>query len=226
MFCKLMRCHSTFLDRLEERTAGNPLFIVEMLKVLQEEGIIHRDSEGWSIRGGGELSRVELPVGIHQVLHRRIRVLNGGTRSLLRLLALYGRPAPVKLLDSVEGLGESLRDDLRELDSRGMVSRSLETGRPTYSIHQPKLQEIILRDLPPAEERRLHGLLADSLAAFHEEDLSPVHEELAFHYQRSDDPGKAIETSPRCGGGFAEDPCTRKSTGALPTGFAKVAISR
>lgn len=184
---------STFLDRLEERTAGNPLFIVEMLKVLQEEGIIHRDSEGWSIRGGGELSRVELPVGIHQVLHRRIRVLNGGTRSLLRLLALYGRPAPVKLLDSVEGLGESLRDDLRELDSRGMVSRSLETGRPTYSIPQPKLQEIILRDLPPAEERRLHGLLADSLSIFHEEDHSSVHEELAFHYQRSDDPGKALK---------------------------------
>ena len=99
----------------------------------------------------------------------------------------------MKLLDSVEGLGESLRDDLRELDSRGMVSRSLETGRqPTYSIPQPKLQEIILRDLPPAEERRLHGLLADSLAAFHEEDLSPVHEELAFH-RRSDDPGKAMK---------------------------------
>ena len=183
---------SNFLDRLEERTAGNPLFIVEMLKVLQEEGVIHRDSEGWTIRGGGELSRVELPVGIHQVLHRRIRVLTGATRSLLRLLALYGRPAAVKLLESIEGFGSTLRDDLRELDSRGMVSRSLETGKPTYSIPQPKLQEIILRDLPPAEERRLHGLLADSLRAFHGEDLSPVHEELAFHYQRSDEPGKAL----------------------------------
>ena len=54
---------STFLDRLEERTAGNPLFIVGMLKVLQEEGIIHRDSragafvavensQGWDCRWG------------------------------------------------------------------------------------------------------------------------------------------------------------------------------
>ncbi|OUU20075.1 MAG: hypothetical protein CBC13_11330 [Planctomycetia bacterium TMED53] len=183
---------SNFLDRLEERTAGNPLFIVEMLKVLQEEGIIFRDSDGWSIRGGGELSRVELPAGIHQVLHRRVRVLQEGTRSLLRLLALHGRPAPVKLLESVEGFKETLRDDLRELDARGMVSRSLDSGRPTYAIMQPKLQEIICRDIPPAEARRLHGLLAEGLESYHGEDLSPVHEELSFHYQRSDRPEKAL----------------------------------
>jgi tetratricopeptide (TPR) repeat protein len=184
---------ATFLDRLEERTAGNPLFLVEMLKVLQEEGIIHRNSEGWTIRGGGELSRVELPAGIHQVLHRRVRLLAEKPRSLLRLLALHGKSAPLKLLEFIDGFKETLRSDLRELDARGMVSRSLDSGRPTYAILQPKLQEIIIRDIPPAESRRLHGLLAEGIEEFHSADLSGVREDLSYHFQRSDCPEKALE---------------------------------
>ena len=184
---------STFLDRLQEKTGGNPLFIVEMLKVLQEEGIIQRDGEGWSIRGGGDLSRVEMPAGIHQALHRRVRVLSEQARSILRLIALHDRPAPLKLLEIIEGLGTEQREQIRELEAKGMVSRSLEVGKPVYSIPQPKLREIVQRDILPAEARRLHGMLAEAIEEHHSEDLDPVREELSHHYQRSDLPERALE---------------------------------
>ncbi|MGE4619742.1 MAG: protein kinase [Planctomycetota bacterium] len=183
---------STFLDRLQERTGGNPQFIVEMLKVLQEEGIIQRDGEAWSIRGGGDLSRVEMPAGVHQVLHRRVRVLDDQARSILRLIALHDRPVPLKLLETIDGLGGQLRNQIRELEARGMVQRSLESGRPVYSIPQPKLREIVHRDILPAEARRLHGMLAEAIEHHHEDDLSTVREELSHHYQRSDLPERAL----------------------------------
>ena len=184
---------STFLDRLEERTGGNPLFIVEMLKVLQEEGIIQRQGDAWTIRGGGDLARVELPAGIHQVLNRRVKVIGDASRSILRLLALHGRPVPLGLIESIDGLGSELRQQIRELEARGMVGRSLDSGRPVYSILQPKLREIVSRDIPPAESRRLHGMLADAIEEHHQQDLDPVREELSHHYQLSDHPERALE---------------------------------
>ncbi len=184
---------STFLDRLEERTGGNPLFIVEMLKVLQEEGIIQRQGESWSIRGGGDLARVELPAGIHQVLHRRVKVISEESRSILRLISLHGRPVPLRLIETIDGLGEDLRQQIRELEARGMIGRTLEGGRPVYSITQPKLREIVNRDIPPSEGRRLHGMLADAIEQHHHEDLDPVREELSHHHQLSDHPERALE---------------------------------
>ncbi|MEE2889022.1 MAG: protein kinase [Planctomycetota bacterium] len=183
---------STFLDRLQERTGGNPLFIVEMLKVLQEEGIIQRDAEAWSIRGGGDLSRVEMPAGVHQVLHRRVRILAEQARSILRLIALHDRPVPLKLLELIDGLAGDLRENIRELEARGMVARSLEAGKPVYSIPQPKLREIVHRDILPAEARRLHGMLAEAIEGHHGADLAGVREELSHHYQRSDLPERAL----------------------------------
>ncbi len=183
---------STFLDRLQERTGGNPLFIVEMLKVLQEEGIIQREGDAWSIRGGGDLSRVEMPAGVHQALHRRVRVLDEQARSILRLIALHDRPILLKLLELIEGLAGDLRENIRELEARGMVGRTLEAGRPVYSIPQPKLREIVQRDILPAETRRLHGMLAEAIEEHHGDDLAPVREELSHHYQRSDLPERAL----------------------------------
>ncbi len=183
---------SNFLDRLQEKTGGNPLFIVEMLKVLQEEGIIQRNGDGWNIRGGGDLARVEMPAGIHQALHRRVRTLGDQARSILRVIAIHDRPVPFKLLESIDGFGSELRGQIRELEARGMVSRSLELGKPVYSIPQSKLREIVHRDILPAEARRLHGMLAEAIEQYHDDDLAPVREELSHHYQKSDLPERAL----------------------------------
>ncbi len=186
---------STFLDRFEERTGGNPLFIVEMLKVLQEEGIIQRQGESWQIRGGGDLARVELPAGIHQVLHRRVKVIGEQARSVLRLIALHGKPLPLRLIESIDELGSGgdIRQQVRELEDRGMIGKAIDGGRPVYSILQPKLREIASRDIAPSEARRLHGMLADAIEDQHREDLAPVREELAHHYQLSDHPERAMD---------------------------------
>jgi hypothetical protein len=122
-----------------------------------------------------------------------VKVIGDASRSILRLLALHGRPVPLGLIESIDGLGSELRQQIRELEARGMVGRSLDSGRPVYSILQPKLREIVSRDIPPAESRRLHGMLADAIEEHHQQDLDPVREELSHHYQLSDHPERALE---------------------------------
>lgn len=182
------------LDRLEERTGGNPLFIVETLKSLQEEGIIAREGESWCIRNGGDLSRVEMPHGIGAILLRRVRSLEAAEQSALQLLAVHDKPTSLRLLEQFSGAEEGdSRSPLRELENRGMVSKSFDGGKTTFSIIQPKLREIVYGDLSDSLRKRLHGELGEALATEHQGDIETILEDLAYHFQLSDRQGKALE---------------------------------
>ncbi|MFQ5653372.1 MAG: serine/threonine-protein kinase PknK [Planctomycetota bacterium] len=194
------RIPAPLLDRLEERTSGNPLFIVETLKSLQEQGLITRGGDSWKIREGGDLSRVEMPHGIGAILLHRVRMLDPQKQQLLEALAVYDKPMSSKLLDRLPDLGSiDVVGELRELENRGMVLKSFDAGRLLFSVSQPKLREIIYENLTEARCRVLHGSLADVLSAEYSGDEDEIVEDLAYHYQRSDRSGKALELTVKAG---------------------------
>ncbi|MEM7263306.1 MAG: protein kinase, partial [Planctomycetota bacterium] len=189
-----------FLDRLEERTAGNPLFIVETLKGLQEEGIIAREGDRWRVRGDGDLRRIEIPHGIEAILLRRVRMLDEQQQRVLETMSAYDKPISGRFL---EHFPEFARIDvmscLRELENRGMVVKSLDAGRVQFSIEQPKLREILYENIPDDRRQILHGVLADALFSEYGDRDDDVVEDLAYHYQRSDRVGKSLEFTLRAG---------------------------
>ncbi len=191
---------TSFLNRLEERTSGNPLFIVETLKGLQEEGIIHRDGAAWKIRGGEDLARVEIPHGLEAILLRRVRMLDPQQQALLQALAVYDKPVSGRLLERFpDFVSLKVTEELRELEERGMVEKQLDGGRLLFSICQPKLREIIYSYVPEEPRKVLHGTIADALANEHQGRLEEIIEDLAWHYQRSDRAGKALELTVQAG---------------------------
>ncbi|MCA8959402.1 MAG: tetratricopeptide repeat protein, partial [Planctomycetes bacterium] len=190
----------TFLDRLEERTGGNPLFIVETLKGLQEEGIIGREGDKWRIRGGGDLSRIEIPHGIEAILLRRFRMLDTQHQRVLEALSVYDKPISGKFLEHFPEFARiSVMSSLRELENRGMVAKNLDSGRLHFSIEQPKLREIIYENIPSDRRAALHGSLADALVTEFSDRIEEIVEDLSYHYQRSDRVGKALEYTLRAG---------------------------
>ncbi len=189
-----------FLDRLEERTSGNPLFIVEILKVLQEEGIIARAGDHWAIRVGVDLARVEMPLGIEAILLRRVKVLDAAKRSILQWMAIYDKPMSIKLIGRLPGREPNgLRRALTELENRGMTMKVIDGGKPLYALSQPKLREIAYEDLPDDRRRELHGELAEALREEFPEREDEILEDLAHHYQNSDRAELALEYTVRAG---------------------------
>ncbi|MGE3165653.1 MAG: serine/threonine-protein kinase PknK [Planctomycetota bacterium] len=187
-----------FLDRLEERTSGNPMFIVETLKGLQEEGLIARDGSDWRIRG--DLSRIEIPHGIEGILLRRFRMLEPNQQSILEVLAVYDKPMSGKLLERFPDFqGTKVIDALRDLENRGLVIKELDGPRLQFAIGQPKLREIIYEQTTDERRRVLHGSVADVLAGQHQGAEDEIIEDLAYHYQRSDRVGKSLELTARAG---------------------------
>ncbi|MBN1418159.1 MAG: protein kinase [Planctomycetes bacterium] len=184
---------SRFVDALEEKTSGNPLYVVETLKALQEEGIIRHTNMGWQIAATVDVGRVDIPTTIESLVLRRFRNLEPLARTILEILAVFHQPVPPQRLARCPRLADvPVLVVIRDLEEKGLIQKSHESGGLTLSIAQPTFREIIYRHLDPASRARIHGdivsLLEEEFAGREEEIL----EDLAFHACRGADPTLAV----------------------------------
>ena len=164
---------------LTNRSGGNPLFALELLQALLEEG--------------GDLEAPELrylPEGLAERVLSRLRLLEEPAIATLEILAVLGRRVEIadliKFSDRpLERLGEILQGLVRS----GLVVEE-ERGRYIgYEIAHPLVQETIYRGIGGARRRALHRLAGRTLHA------SGRLGEAAPHFSRSAEVGdpEAIE---------------------------------
>jgi tetratricopeptide (TPR) repeat protein len=78
-----------FRDRLFQRTAGNPLFTIELLRGMQWRGELEHDNEGRWVEGPA-LNWEALPARVEAVIDRRMRHLSAGCRDVLVAASVEG----------------------------------------------------------------------------------------------------------------------------------------
>jgi class 3 adenylate cyclase/DNA-binding CsgD family transcriptional regulator len=140
---------------LNERSRGNPLFTIGLVRALLDEGA---DLAAPRLR--------RLPETLAEQVAARLGTLDEPARSTLDLLAVVGRRV---------GLGDVAALSGRPLDRLGLLLDGLvrarflteeERGREvTYEITHPLIQEAIYEDLGAARRHALHRLVARSLLA-------------------------------------------------------------
>ena len=62
---------------LDERAEGNPFFAGEVLRTIEEEGVLRQHDEGWTL---GELHGVQVPPLLRQVIDGRLAPFEGEAR--------------------------------------------------------------------------------------------------------------------------------------------------
>ena len=87
------------------RSAGNPFFLQELVRSLQEEDVLVPVDGGWRMRPGWDART--LPATIEEVLSARFDALPRPAAALLQTVSVIGRRVSLPLLDAVaEGLAE------------------------------------------------------------------------------------------------------------------------
>ena len=187
------------LTRLVARhTEGNPLFVVEMLKHLDETGALPLRPE-W--HGPITLADVGLPDGIRQLIGRRLERLGPTTRRLLTIGAVMGREFRLSDIEALVDVGEdAVLDAMDEALTASIVTE--EAGAPgSFSFTHTLIREALYTSITAARRVRLHHRIASAL----EQQVSPFESrvaELAYHFgqaavYRSAD--KAVEYAARAG---------------------------
>jgi DNA-binding CsgD family transcriptional regulator/tetratricopeptide (TPR) repeat protein len=167
------------VDRLLERSDGNPFFAEELLAAAGADA---------------------LPESLRDALLLRVEALSAPAQALLRTAAVAGRKIDHGLLEAVTGLAvEELNLALREtLGAYILVHDPASSG---YSFRHALLREAVYEDLLPGERRLLHVALAEALTARPElgGTRAGAAAELAYHWHAAHELPRALSASVAAG---------------------------
>jgi DNA-binding CsgD family transcriptional regulator len=153
---------------VHDRTNGNPLFVIEVARLVG--------------RGGGPI-----PASVREAVRRRLAVLSVSCRGLVCAAAVLGLDVDVPLLAAVSDRATAaIHAALDEAERAGLLRAPTERdGTPVFS--HALVRETIELELPLAERRDLHRRAGERL-----EELAPHRlEAISFHFDLAATPGDA-----------------------------------
>ena len=166
---------------LMEKSAGNPLYVEEIIRQLHE-------TDGLAIVDGEVRLRsaaVTVPATIHDIIAARIDRVADELKQVLQGAAVIGRRFGVSLLSCVLGLpGEPIRQHLVELHRLDFIFPAAEDPEPMYSFKHALTQDVVYGSVLERRRREYHVAAATGLEAFYPVNREPVLELIAYHFRR------------------------------------------
>ncbi|HEX5501215.1 MAG TPA: AAA family ATPase [Thermomicrobiales bacterium] len=195
---------------LDRRAEGNPFFVGELLRALEEGGLLRPpdDGETWIL---GDLAAARLPSLVRQVIDGRAARLGAEARELLALAAVLGQGVPLGAWAALAGTAE---DALLPVVDAALDARLVEVAGDGAGVRfaHALVREALYEGIPPTHRRAWHRRAGELLAA------TPLadHAAVAYHFQRAGD-ARAVAWLARAGGDAralyaprsAVDHCTR-----------------
>jgi adenylate cyclase len=187
-----------FRADLYDRTAGHPLFTVELLRAMQERGDLVQDEGVWM--AGPSLDWGHLPARVEAVIQGRVGRLNEQQNELLSVASVEGEIFTAQVLAHVLDMSErqALRALAFDLESRHLLVREAgeekiaERHISRYRFTHALYQEFLYQRLSPGERRLLHNQVGSALEDLYEDQADEIAIQLALHFADADVPEKAV----------------------------------
>jgi DNA-binding NtrC family response regulator/tetratricopeptide (TPR) repeat protein len=167
------------------KAGGNPLFVEELLRSLQELGVVA--GEKGRITLGPGLGQVPIPDTIEEVILARVRRLDPSLRDLLGMASVIGMNVPFLLLSAISGRSEeTLGHDLRSLQAAEFLYETRVFPEIEHSFKHVLTQEVAYGSLKPERRRALHAGVVEAIEHLYPDRLGEHVESLARHAHRAE----------------------------------------
>jgi DNA-binding NtrC family response regulator/tetratricopeptide (TPR) repeat protein len=179
-----------------DKAEGNPFFIEELVRSLQELGAVDRARAGLAAR----LDQVVVPDTVQEVILARLERLGDALRHVLETAAVIGRTAPFALLRAVSDRPEeTLADELRQLQAADFLREARGYPELAHVFKHALTQDVAYGQVPPDRRRTLHGRIVDVLEALYPERLGEHVGQLAYHALRGERWAAAVRYARQAG---------------------------
>ena len=170
------------VEAVHTQTEGNPLFVTEILRLLEQEGELTPERidarESWI---------VGIPEGVREVIDRRLGRLSEGCSRTLSRAAVIGREFSFGALsDLIDDLSE---DDLLDVLEEALAARVIEElvdAVDSYQFTHALIQEVCAQELSATRRVRLHARIAQVLEELYGTGAEAHAAELAQHYAEAE----------------------------------------
>lgn len=197
---KLLPVGDDLANRLAERSGGNPLHLVQILRYLRETDKIRYENDKWRVVKGVDLAQ-EVPDELSELMrYRTDRVAErfpepGVIRSVLDRCAILGTRFDYRLLRAFLEADPDASDCLDQLDEalEHLVKENIirEVGHSAEDIlefQHALMRDVLLKDLDARRTvRKLHSLAAEVKVGFYGSRSRQHGMEIAEHYRRARD---------------------------------------
>ena len=147
-----------FASELYRVTAGNPLFVDGVVRVLLAERNLGT-SDRIDVRG------FKLPEDVRGAIRKRLGLLSPQAQSVLAIAAVAGQEFDIALVRRVGDLSAGASSELMgEACEVGVVAPSSRDG---YRFTHPLIRESLYKGSTEAERTRLHRAIGDTLEQMH-----------------------------------------------------------
>ena len=173
-------------------TGGVPFFMEEVVQALLDEGALERANGRTHLVK--PLETLRIPPTVQAILAARIDRLRNDEKNLLQTLAVLGREFVLSLARAVADKSE---DELERLIARlqlgEFVYEQPSIADVEYIFKHALTQEVAYNSVLLERRKQLHENAGNAIEAIYTASLDDHLAELAHHYSRSSNNGKAVE---------------------------------
>jgi KaiC/GvpD/RAD55 family RecA-like ATPase/tetratricopeptide (TPR) repeat protein len=177
---------SEFAEKLAKESRGNPLFIVESLRMLHERKSLIAENNEWRLA----VDELGIPSKVRDIILRRLAILKYAQRRVLDAASVIGEKFDVELLSTVLGL-----DNLEVLETLNVIAHStslVSVEENCYRFDHARSRETLYEELSPPLKRGYHARVAERLESTSKRGKLPL-SEIAYHYAQASNKEKAVK---------------------------------
>ncbi|MEM3567016.1 MAG: tetratricopeptide repeat protein, partial [Thermoplasmata archaeon] len=181
-FGKVRYPEETFLDILYRETEGNPLFLLEVFKLLLEEKVLRYAPEynQYILEQSLDINNLKIPEKVQSVIEYRITHLENTEREILEIAAVEGEHFHSKTIEHVSGIPRITL--LRSLNKLQREHKLIHGSDGKYRFDHTKIRETIYETINPELRKEYHGLIASYIEEENRGDLDAVAPLVGMHY--------------------------------------------
>jgi eukaryotic-like serine/threonine-protein kinase len=174
-------------EAVHRQTEGNPLFVQEVVRYLNEEGMLKRDGARWKGKAATPLE-ISIPEGLRDVIGKRLSNLSKDCNQLLSVASVIGREFAMETLRAVSSLDDAaFLHALKEAVQLSVLEERSQVGRVRYRFTHAFLRQTLYEEMIAPQRLRLHQQVARVFEAIHTKHLEEHAAELAEHFSQSTD---------------------------------------
>ncbi len=185
-----------FCRAVAEQTDGNPFYVIEMLRHLDESGV------AWDAPPTIDSAGLELPATVRTVIDRRLGRLSSRSQGAVRAAAVVGRDFDVDLLGRVLGIGDDQLCEALEEAARARLIVDVPSRPGSCTFAHALVREAAYQSLGEPRRVQLHRRTGQALERQGMAAADDHAGELAHHFARAGTPDsieKALAYGRRAG---------------------------
>ena len=161
---------------IHSQTEGNPLFVREVVRYLQQQG--HFDRASPAIIP----TTIRLPEGIREAIGRRLNLLPAACNDVLATAAVIGHEFRLDVL--LRASRPRSEDAVLEALDEALAAHIIEeTDAGLYQFTHTLLRITLYDELRTGERRRRHNAIGEAIEVVHRHDPTAVLSNLAYHFR-------------------------------------------